>query len=274
MPFVHRELQLNCKLFDALLQIYLHLFVFISTSLLLAMNNLLYSIMAYKAADPSRDYKYVNDIPKFHMAEKVSLASNMTQLIKLLGFGDGDTTRLKVKKLTEIYDIDTSHFVSRGATTPDHIKIARKRKSDQKRQQKEKDWRRNRERPEYFLYQDTRNSDKKRGLENDLTKEFIVTLIAPGCFYCGATDIKIGLDRIDNSLGHLMSNVKAACTRCNLIKGSMPHEAWLFLVPSIKSCFEQGLFGTWLPGNKSKGSSSPIALTGIGELVVLEEQAG
>lgn len=55
----------------------------------------------------------------------------------------------------------------------------------------------------------------------------------------------MSLDRIDNSKGHIQANVVPACIRCNYLRGSMPHEAWLNLVPTIRETRIKGLFGTW-----------------------------
>jgi len=178
----------------------------------------------------------------------------MTHLIKLLGFADGDAARVKIKRLIKQYGIDTTHFVSRK-TTPDHIKLLRRQKISKKRHNKEQQWRRNLERQEYFIYQDTRKWDRKHGLENDLTYGLITSHIKDGCNYCGNNSCKMGLDRIDNSLGHSQNNVVGSCTRCNLIRGNMPYKAWLFIVPKIRECYENGLFGDWVPGNVSKPQS-------------------
>lgn len=100
--------------------------------------------------------------------------------------------------------------------------------------------------PLRFILEDSRRSDKKKGLENDITKEFLESVIdGYGCKYCGETRIRMTLDRIDNSLGHLQSNVIPACIRCNLARGSMPYMAWLHLVPSMREARELGLFGDW-----------------------------
>jgi hypothetical protein len=53
------------------------------------------------------------------------------------------------------------------------------------------------------------------------------------------------LDRIDNSIGHLMSNVNPCCYRCNYIRANMPYAAWLSIVPAIRATFELGLFAAW-----------------------------
>lgn len=102
----------------------------------------------------------------------------------------------------------------------------------------------------------SKNNDRNRRRENDLTEEFVQNMIADGCSYCGDTAIRVGLDRIDNSIGHLKSNVVAACCRCNLIRGEMPYAAWLRLIPAIKQAFKDGLFGSWLPPIARKYANS------------------
>jgi hypothetical protein len=96
-----------------------------------------------------------------------------------------------------------------------------------------------------FILTDTRKSDKKRGRDNDLTREFIDAAIADGCRYCGGTELRMTLDRRDNALGHTQANVIPACYRCNITRGSMPYEAWEVLIPAMRSAYEQGLFGDW-----------------------------
>lgn len=54
------------------------------------------------------------------------------------------------------------------------------------------------------------------------------------------------LDRIDNTIGHVQTNVVAACVRCNYMRRDMPYAAWTRLVPLIKQLREEGLFGAWV----------------------------
>ena len=96
-----------------------------------------------------------------------------------------------------------------------------------------------------YLYQDSRKSDRKRGLENDLDHGFIDECLSKPCSYCEATDSRMTLDRIDNSLGHIKTNVVPACYRCNIVRGSMPFEAWAVIAPAMKEAYNQGLFGDW-----------------------------
>ena len=96
-----------------------------------------------------------------------------------------------------------------------------------------------------FILWEARRSDKSRGLCCDLSKEEIETLIANGCSYCGETQLRMTLDRIDNSKGHILSNVVPACIRCNYARRDMPYEAWLCLVEGMKRARELSLFGGW-----------------------------
>lgn len=87
--------------------------------------------------------------------------------------------------------------------------------------------------------------DRRRGLKCDLTLEWVENAIKNGCFYCGETAVRMSLDRIDNDLGHTTDNVQPACARCNFLRGTMPYEAWVHLIPSIREAREMGLFGDW-----------------------------
>lgn len=103
----------------------------------------------------------------------------------------------------------------------------------------------------YFIVKDSRSSDGKKKRQNDLTVEFVENLIADGCFYCGDKETRMTVDRIDNSLGHLQSNVRPACHRCNIARGTIPYEAWMYLTDGLRRAREAGAFGDW--------GSTPIA---------------
>jgi hypothetical protein len=92
---------------------------------------------------------------------------------------------------------------------------------------------------------DARSSDRKSGLENDLTKEFIAAEIAKGCAYCGESTVRMTLDRIDNTKGHTQDNVVPACIRCNYTRKDMPYEAWLIVAKGMQEARERNLFGGW-----------------------------
>jgi len=90
-----------------------------------------------------------------------------------------------------------------------------------------------------------KKADKRRGQSYGLTRPQVEDLISGPCHYCGETDLKMTLDRIDNSIGHVENNVLPACIRCNNIRGDMPERAWSFLVPKLKEAREAGLFDNW-----------------------------
>ncbi len=92
---------------------------------------------------------------------------------------------------------------------------------------------------------DCKESDRKRGRSNDLTIESVRSLLSQACAYCGETYLRMTLDRVDNSGGHTQDNVNPSCLRCNYLRGSMPYEAWLLLLPGIKEARTKGLFGSW-----------------------------
>lgn len=98
----------------------------------------------------------------------------------------------------------------------------------------------------YYIWKDCLDTDRRRKQCNDLTQEYVAKIIQYGCSYCcDKTQQMLGLDRIDNSIGHIKSNVVVACSRCNFIKNDMPHEAWMHIAPKIREAFELGLFKQW-----------------------------
>lgn len=96
----------------------------------------------------------------------------------------------------------------------------------------------------WILY-DSRSSDRKRGLKNDLDRDFIEGLICSGCQYCGEKEIRMTLDRIDNQVGHTRDNVVPSCIRCNYARRDMPYQAWLVVAKGMAEARSQGLFGDW-----------------------------
>lgn len=61
-----------------------------------------------------------------------------------------------------------------------------------------------------------RKMDRARGLSCDLNREFLVNeIFNKPCVYCGDTSLKLGCDRLDNRVGHTISNVVPCCVICN-----------------------------------------------------------
>lgn len=102
------------------------------------------------------------------------------------------------------------------------------------------------------IWYDTRKLDKRYKRDNNLSKQFIEDLIELGCRYCGETNLRMTLDRKDNSIGHTVDNVIPACIRCNNIRRDMPFAAWIQLSAKLRDIKADELFGSWVGGfNKS-----------------------
>ena len=99
--------------------------------------------------------------------------------------------------------------------------------------------------PARWILHEARRADKRRGLICDLAREVVEKLIEPGCHYCSEKDLRMTLDRVDNSKGHSLDNVVPACIRCNYTRRHMPYSAWLFLVEGMRQAREAGAFGSW-----------------------------
>lgn len=99
----------------------------------------------------------------------------------------------------------------------------------------------------FFIVRDLKFWDKVRDFTSDLDVDFVQSLIKNGCSYCGENKLRVSLDRIDNEKGHVKDNVVSCCIRCNYFRLSMPHEAWMLLVPGMRRARELGYFDNWLP---------------------------
>ena len=121
------------------------------------------------------------------------------------------------------------------------------RRESQKRYLKKlKESRAKNDRPAHWIWRDSRGSARKKGLNHTLSEELISTIIANECQYCGETELRMTLDRIDNSKGYTEDNVVPACIRCNYARRDMPYEAWLLIAPGFRKAREQGVFGEWV----------------------------
>ncbi len=72
-----------------------------------------------------------------------------------------------------------------------------------------------------MVYRSITHRDRKRGFSSFTYEEYIAFQGEP-CHYCGF--LSTGWDRIDNSIGHVVSNVVPACVLCNLTRG----DRWTF----------------------------------------------
>lgn len=92
---------------------------------------------------------------------------------------------------------------------------------------------------------------KRRGIKNyehfDIDIEYFKILIKDNCFYCGSEPLGEykgnktsygatkynGLDRINNNLGYIKSNVVTCCKICNAAKGELSYENFLLWINKI-----------------------------------------
>ena len=82
---------------------------------------------------------------------------------------------------------------------------------------------------EYSSYSAVSYNEYKRRADNksllfEITNDEYVELIADNCYLCGrdgSNEFTNGIDRIDNNLGYIMTNVKSCCGSCNYIKKDM-----------------------------------------------------
>ena len=89
-----------------------------------------------------------------------------------------------------------------------------------------------------WLLKGYRKRDREAGFgPTDLDYDTVESLIREPCSYCEDTKITMTLDRKD---------VVPACFRCNMLRGSMPYEAWLYVAKTVKEARLLGLFGTWI----------------------------
>lgn len=102
----------------------------------------------------------------------------------------------------------------------------------------------------WYILKDSKSADKARRRDNDLDYEFIKTTISTGCAYCGDLNGKMTLDRVDNSIGHLKTNVIGACMQCNWFRRDMPFAAWELLLPALQTARARGLLDDWNAGTR------------------------
>lgn len=108
------------------------------------------------------------------------------------------------------------------------------------------------DRPQFLLSR-YRAVDRRTKRENNLTKIIVRDLISKPCHYCKSINISMGLDRVNNLLGHTIENVVPCCVRCNTTRGNMPIKAWIIIAKAMKEATQIGAFGDWIGMSSSKG---------------------
>jgi hypothetical protein len=65
-----------------------------------------------------------------------------------------------------------------------------------------------------------RIKDIRRRFDTDIDVEWLIeNILSKECIYCGSKG-KVGCDRIDNTIGHIKSNIVPCCTRCNTVRSN------------------------------------------------------
>lgn len=73
----------------------------------------------------------------------------------------------------------------------------------------------------------------KRGYGFTLTREEFISLWQKPCHYCGIEIKSVGLDRVDNAIGYVFSNVVSCCSPCNYAKGDLTAEQFFAMCKRI-----------------------------------------
>ena len=112
-----------------------------------------------------------------------------------------------------------------------------------------------------------KKSAEKRGIFFDLTNEQFRKITKQNCHYCGKKPSQIhsagkkkrfngywvhnGIDRIDDGMGYIFSNVVSACKRCNYSKQGMTKSEFLEMIREIYlKHYEQDTVGSRVIGTK------------------------
>ncbi len=92
---------------------------------------------------------------------------------------------------------------------------------------------------------------RERGLAWGITKPWFLELTSRPCAYCGVPPEMVvgqietndhsyhgvyrynGLDRVDNEVGYLPTNIVPCCGRCNMMKHAMPQDEFLAQIRKI-----------------------------------------
>lgn len=100
------------------------------------------------------------------------------------------------------------------------------------------------------IYNNYRQSAKRHNREFSLERKDFEQLIFQECYYCGDKpkimlisdnnrgDILYynGIDRVDNSLGYIPTNVVTCCKACNFLKNNRKQEDFLKIIKKIYEC--------------------------------------
>lgn len=73
----------------------------------------------------------------------------------------------------------------------------------------------------------------KSNFEFTITKEDCKAFYRTDCYYCGGLIKDLGIDRIDNSIGYVLSNCVPCCSVCNFMKGTLAKDEFIYQIQRI-----------------------------------------
>lgn len=96
------------------------------------------------------------------------------------------------------------------------------------------------------LFNNYSRLDKIKGRVSDLTLEDVRRIIQSPCIYCGDKG-DVGLDRIDNSIGHSVENILPCCSVCNKARSDFfsVEEMMTIIGPAIREVRNRRCNGKW-----------------------------
>lgn len=103
------------------------------------------------------------------------------------------------------------------------------------------------------LKKDITASDRKKNrVGENLPIAWIDEELAKPCSYCKQSLSKsdMTLDRIDNTLGHIQTNLLPACKQCNYFRRDMPYDAWVIIAENLPRIAEMKLLNGWVAGGR------------------------
>lgn len=86
-----------------------------------------------------------------------------------------------------------------------------------------------------YKFAEYRSSARKTRKDFSLTLEEFSFFWGKPCYYCGSSIKTIGLDRLNNKIGYVFTNITPCCLRCNKMKKNMDYEEFVKLCRLIST---------------------------------------
>jgi len=82
-------------------------------------------------------------------------------------------------------------------------------------------------------FRTTKGNAHDRKIKFNLSLEEFKNIVSKPCYYCGENEKRIGVDRIDNSIGYIKENSAPCCAICNYMKRIMTEKEFLSHIEKI-----------------------------------------